>query len=119
MIVVAATLRFADREARDAAVADSVALQRATREEEPGCLAYAFAADPVDQDAVQVYELWTDEAALAAHFEHANYHAMRQLLRRYPRGSGTSAMKFRCDLTEPVYDAEGVPRAGFSATAGP
>ena len=70
MIVVAGTIGFATADARDAAVAATVEHQRATREGEPGCLAYCFAADPVEPTQLQVYELWADEASLAAHFEH-------------------------------------------------
>lgn len=113
MIVVAGTIGFASREGRDSAIADSVELQRATRRE-PGCLAYCFAADPAEPTVVQVYELWTDEAALAAHFEHPNYTNMRAVLRRFPRAGASSTAKYRCDVSEPVYDADGSPRAHFA-----
>ena len=33
-----------------------------TRAEEPGCLAYAFMADTVDEDRIVVVERWADEA---------------------------------------------------------
>ncbi len=52
------------------------AVQKATRDDEPGCLAYCFAADPVEPTHVQVYELWTDPENLARHFDHPNYAAM-------------------------------------------
>ena len=113
MIVIAGTIDFADAGARDAAVAATAELQRATRDGEPGCLAYCFAADPVEPARVQVYELWLDEASLAAHFEHANYGDMRQILRSYPRAGQSTTAKLRCDLVEPVYGPDGVPRATF------
>lgn len=114
MIIVAGTISFASQVARDGAVAASADLQRATREQEPGCLAYCFAADPAEPTTVQVYELWTDEASLAAHFEHPNYTSMRAMLRTFPRAGASSTAKYRCDISEPVYDANGVPRSGFA-----
>ncbi len=113
MIVVAATIGFASRHARDAAVAASIEVQRATRDQEPGCMAYCFGADPVDDEMVQVYELWGDEAALAAHFEHPNHLAMRGILRSFERSGPAISTKFRCEQSEPVYDADGIPRADF------
>lgn len=113
MIAVAGTIGFVSRVVRDAAVAESVDLQRSTRDDEPGCLAYVFAADPVDPTVVQVYELWTDEASLSAHFEHPNYTAMRQLLRRHERSGPSVTAKYRIDRTGPVYGSDGVPRGGF------
>lgn len=116
-VVVAATIRFVDRATRDAAVAASVDIQRATRDDEPGCLAYCFAADPADDSAVQVYELWEDEATLAAHFGHPNYGAMRDLLRSFERGGPSIQRKFRCDAEAPVYTADGRPTSGFQSDA--
>ncbi len=114
MIVVAGTIGFASGELRDAAVHATIELQRATRAEEPGCLAYCFAADPVAPTTVQVYELWTDEGALAAHFQHPNYHAMRAVLRRFERSGPSSTSKYRCDRSEPVYGADGRPNPRFA-----
>jgi quinol monooxygenase YgiN len=87
-------------------------LVRKTRDEEPGCLAYAFTADTVDADCIQVLEHWQDEASLAAHFEHPNFFASKEVLGR--RGSGESTIaKHRVDLTEPVRDSERRYRADF------
>jgi quinol monooxygenase YgiN len=113
VIVVAGTIGFASREARDGAVTASVDLQRSTRETEPGCLAYCFAADPAEPTVVQVYELWADEASLAAHFEHPNYTDMRAVLRRFPRDGASSSTKYRVAATAPVYDADARPTAAF------
>ena len=112
MIIIAGTIDFESREQRDAAVAAGVTKQDATRRDEPGCLAYSFSADSSVETRVQVYECWTDEASLAAHFEHANYFEMRTLL----GGFGPirpKVAKFRCDLSEPVYDDQFRPRADF------
>ena len=55
-------------------------IQQATRDDEPGCIVYCFAADPCQDDLIQVYELWESEEALMAHFAHPNYLAMRSML---------------------------------------
>ena len=76
MVIVTATLSFETEADRDRAVALTAPVQQATRDDEPGCLAYCFAADPVEPTHVQVYELWTDPENLAKHFDHPNYAAM-------------------------------------------
>lgn len=114
MIVVAGTIGFASQHQRDGAVAASLDLQRSTRNDEPGCLAYCFGADPVEPTVVQVYELWVDEDALAAHFRHPNYTAMRQVLRGFERAGPSSTAKHRIDATAPVYGDDGTPAASFS-----
>jgi len=112
MIVVAAQLDFASQEVRDAAVAASAPIQKATRDDEPGCQAYCFAPDPCDPHRIQVYELWDDEASLGAHFVHPNYLAMRDLLMSHaPTGSWN-----RMYLTvrdEPVYGPNNQVRSKF------
>jgi quinol monooxygenase YgiN len=112
MIIIAGYLEFVDKENRDGAVAAGADLQRATRDDEPGCLAYVFTADPCEDRRVHVHELWADEAALAAHFQHPNYTEMRTTLRQFER-SGGDIRKHRIDLSEPVYDEAGVARADF------
>ena len=95
------------------AVAAGRDLQEATRRDEPGCLAYTFAADPVVPTRMQVYELWENEASLAAHFNHPNYFDMREVLGRFERVGFPAILKYRCDLSEPVYDRTFTPRADF------
>jgi len=112
VIIIAGYIDFKDRASRDAAVEASKPLQQATRDDEPGCAAYCFAADPCVDNRVQVYELWDDEASLAAHFEHENYFNMRAMLG--DKGlTGADNNKFRVDLREPVYDETRTPRADF------
>ena len=112
LIAVEAAITIADPSTREALVTRSAPIQQATRDEEPGCLVYCFAADPCHADRIQVYELWDSAEALAAHFLHQNYHDMRAML-----GSGglVSAVsrKHRIDATAPVYNADRVPNADF------
>lgn len=80
MIIVTAKILFASKQERDKAVTLSAPIQQATRDQEPGCHAYCFAADPCDAIAIQVYELWEDSDSLVAHFDHENYQAMLETL---------------------------------------
>jgi quinol monooxygenase YgiN len=113
MIIIAGTLNFVDQENRDGAIAAIRDLQQSTRDTEPGCVSYSFAADSGDATRVQVYEHWVDEESLAAHFRHANYLDTRAMLGQFKRAGGSQILKFRADLSEPVYDSNGVPRADF------
>ena len=110
-ILVVGTLRV-DAGRRDALLAAIRPWVRKTREEEPGCLAYAFTADTVDDDLVQVLEHWQDEPSLAAHFLHPNFFATKETL--HAHGSGASSIdKYRVDLREPVRDGDRRYRADF------
>jgi quinol monooxygenase YgiN len=91
MIIIAGTISFADQANRDGAVAAVRDLQQSTRDTEPGCLAYSFAADSGEPTKVQVFESWADQASLAAHFEHPNFWATKALLRQFER-AGESAV---------------------------
>jgi quinol monooxygenase YgiN len=112
LIAVEAAIVLADPSKRAALVEASAPIQKATRDDEPGCLVYCFAADPVQEDLIQVYELWQDEASLAAHFEHPNYHTMRELLNGAGLASAVSR-KLRIDATAPVYGPDRRPSAQF------
>ena len=112
MILVAGFLDFTSQEDRDAVVAAGASVQQSTRDDEPGCLAYSFAADSGVPTRVQVLESWADTASLAAHFEHPNFSAMRDILRGVER-AGSSVAKYRCDLSEPIYDDQKQPRPDF------
>ena len=112
MIIIAGTIDFADAAGRDEALRQAVPFQESTRSDEPGCLGYSFAADTGSPTRVQVFELWEDEASLAAHFAHPNFDGMREMLGGFERVGG-STRKYRTDLSEPVRDPEGRPRADF------
>jgi quinol monooxygenase YgiN len=112
LIAVEAAIVLADPSKRAALVEASAPIQKATRDDEPGCLVYCFAADPVQPELIQVYELWEDEASLAAHFEHPNYHTMRELLNGAGLASAVSR-KLRIDAEAPVYGPDRKPSARF------
>lgn len=112
LIAIEATIVVADAAQRDAIVAASARVQASTRRDEPGCLTYSFAADPVEPDRIQVYELWEDEASLTAHFAHPNYLEMREMLNGTGLKSAVSR-KLRIDATAPVYGPDRTPSAAF------
>ena len=112
MIIISATLDFATQADRDRAVANTTAVQAATRNEEPGCHSYCFAADPAVPNRTQVYELWEDEASLAAHFKHQNYEDMKTVLGEVGI-TDTENQMYQISAHEPVYDQNGMPREKF------
>ncbi len=99
---------------RDELVASSADLQRAVHDE-PGCLVYAFAADPTDPGRIGITELWESAEALDAHFRHPNFAAARALLGTRPRLGG-SGLKYRIDAAAPVRDADGNPSVVFDTS---
>ena len=114
MIIVSAEIEYADRAARDHAVEITRDIQQATRDDEPGCLAYCFAPDPCVDHRIQVYELWSDAESLAKHFEHPNYFKMRETLGSAGITSAVSR-KYEVSRDAPVYNADHTPTAGFDA----
>lgn len=114
MIIVVAALEFDNQQDRDRAVELTAAVQMATREEEQGCQAYCFAPDPAVPTRIQVYELWHDSDSLAAHFTHANYLKMVELLREANiRSSANQA--YLVERGEPVYGPDGEKKSRFFA----
>lgn len=112
LIAVEATITIADPSSRDALIARTAPIQKATRDDEPGCIVYCFAADPCESDRIQVYELWESPSALAAHFLHQNYHDMRAMLGGGGLVSAVSR-KHRIDASAPVYNSDHRPSASF------
>ena len=112
LVVVEGAIIIGDPSKRDSVVASVASTQQATRDDEPGCLVYCFAADPVRDELIQVYELWESEETLQSHLEHPNYFAMRDLI---AAGGLVSAAtrKHRIDKTAPVYDSDHKPSGHF------
>jgi quinol monooxygenase YgiN len=112
LVAVEAAITLADASRRQELLASTVDNQRATRDDEPGCLTYCFAADPVHEDLIQVYELWESEESLAAHLVHPNYFAMRKLL---AKGGIASVVDRKHLITKsaPVYGPDLVASASF------
>ena len=111
MIVVAGVITI-PAEKRAACIEASKPLQQATRDDEPGCLAYVFSADPCDDTAIVVHELWQDAPSLAAHFLHANYHGMRAVFGQHGITCAVTR-KYRVDADAPVYNADRIATVDF------
>lgn len=112
LVVVEVTVTIADPSTRQALLEKSVPNQMKTRNDEPGCLAYCWAADPCQEDVIQVYELWESEETLAAHLVHPNYFEMRELMGAGGLVSAVSR-KHRIDASAPVYGPDHVATASF------
>ena len=104
MIIVTATLSFETEADRDDAVASTAGVQKATRDDEEGCLAYCFGAPPAEPTHVQVYELWTDPHSLAAHFDHPNYAKMVEVLHNCGGFLKSENRLYAADDRGPVYE---------------
>lgn len=112
LIAVEALITIADPSTRQELLDRTAPIQKATRDDEPGCLVYCFAADPCEADQIQVYELWESEAALADHLVHQNYFTMRDTLGAGGLVSAVSR-KHRIEASAPVYNADGIATASF------
>ena len=109
LIAIEATIRMKSQCARDKFITKSIKYQKSIRKEK-GCLTYCFAADPVKNDLVQVYELWENKTVLDAHFEYPNYKKMLKLLKNT---KSSVSRKLRIDKTAPVYGPDSNPTASF------
>ncbi len=118
MIIVTARLSFETQADRDNAVARTTKVQKATRDEEAGCLMYCFGADPVEPTHIQVYELWEDPDTLAAHFNHPNYAAMVDVLRNCGGFLKSENRLYAADDRGTVYGPDGTFRRDAVADVG-
>ena len=80
---------------------------------EKGCREYAWSLDPNHAGRVRVFELWDSEEDLAAHFHHPSFQAMREHLRSRATRLRSEIIKYRTDLSGPVFDKAGNHRADF------
>ena len=68
MIIIQGWVRLESSEEIERLRVAATEMMRATKAEEPGCLAYAYANDLAEPTLLHVIERWTEEAALTAHF---------------------------------------------------
>ena len=109
-IIIAGTIDF-DPEQCPGVITEVRALIEATYDE-PGCIHYRWAFDPLVPGRVLVFEEWENEAGLQHHFAHDSYKKMGEHFQKLGI-RGFDVKKYRVDLTEPVYDDTGTPRADF------
>jgi quinol monooxygenase YgiN len=109
-IVIAGEVDFAP-EKRAAALEGAIPLIEMALKQS-GCRHYAWTASPSNPGRVHVFEEWDSAEELAAHLAGPAYAGMIAHL----SGFGILAAdtrKYRCDLREPVYGADGKPSATF------
>jgi quinol monooxygenase YgiN len=80
MIVVLGQFDFHPEDFETAKALAATLMEETAREN--GCLKYAFAADLVQPNRLQLGELWRDDASLAAHFLTPHIQAYRAGLSR-------------------------------------
>lgn len=110
MIIISGNIDL-DPARMDAALHKAVPLIEGALDE-PGCLDYDWCPNPMVPGRVRVFERWTDEASLASHFQSRWYREMGALLVEAGMGA-VDVLKYRADISEPVYDDSGTPRADF------
>ena len=110
MILIAGTVDV-DPERRDEALQAGCPHMEATRAW-AGCMDYVWSADPLVPGRIYVFERWDSEENLAAHFKGPHYLAMRDTIAAFGIRA-VDVSKYRHDLSEPVYDPTGTPRADF------
>jgi quinol monooxygenase YgiN len=76
MVILAGTIRIATGK-RQAALPHIVNMVHGTRAE-PGCIEYAFAFDVLDDHLLRIFEVFQDDAALAAHRASSHMAAWRE-----------------------------------------
>ncbi|TRD10515.1 antibiotic biosynthesis monooxygenase [Erythrobacter insulae] len=76
MVIGKATLGEAGKDAALDAFKTMIEASRA----EQGCIDYAYALDVIDPSVMHITEKWTDEAALAEHFQTPHMAAFRSAL---------------------------------------
>ena len=78
MLILAGTIRVGAGK-REAALAPVLQMVEATRAE-PGCLEYSFAFDAVDDHLLRIFEVFIDDAALAAHRASSHMQSWRAIM---------------------------------------
>ena len=99
MILVIGTVRIPEGSFEDARPA--MERQLAATRAESGCIRYAYARDVLDPHLIHVSEAWTDEAAIAAHFQAPHMAEWRAAVARIGM-TERNLRKYATDEGEPV-----------------
>lgn len=99
MLIVAGTMEV-DPDRMEEALSALGPLVAATRAE-PGCRDYAFSVEPGPEGTLRLFEIWDDEAALAAHFETPHMAEFRKVRADVGIGSG-DVTKYQVSGSGPV-----------------
>jgi quinol monooxygenase YgiN len=113
-IIVAGTMEF-DPDKVEAALT-SAREHIAGAYTEKGCIHYAWTPDLLNPGRIYVFEEWETQEDFANHLASHWYRDMGAHIRTHGV-KAASVKKYRVDLSEPVYDPKGVPRADFFTAA--
>jgi len=80
-LIVAGTIRVPPQQL-DSLRPHMTLMMAATRAED-GCSAYGYAEDVAEPGLIHVFEIWRDDAALAAHFKTAHMASWREVWPRF------------------------------------
>lgn len=115
-IIISGTVDLDPAQLEAALAAGRPLIEGALRQD--GCLDYDWCPDPRHAGRIRVFERWRDEASLARHFANRWYREMRATIGAFGL-KGANVSKYRFDISEPVYDDKGQPRADFFTAEGP
>jgi len=108
-VIVAGKLHFEAGCDCAGVIRDGAAHIRASRAE-TGCIAYEWAVDGLDAQAINVYEEWASPQDLLGHFRDPSYWAMRDHLLAQPI-TAVNVNIHAAEGTMPVYTEDGQPRS--------
>lgn len=77
-----------------------------------GCMDYDWCPDPLTPGRIRVFERWSSQEALEAHFKNHWYSDMREAIGQCGI-KNADVLKYRIEIAEPVYDETGTARADF------
>lgn len=109
-IIIAGTLEIDSEQVEAALEAARPLIEGALTQD--GCLDYDWSPNPWIAGRIRVFERWRDEESLASHFQNRWYRDMLATIGTFGFKSA-DVLKYRVDLSEPVYDDTGTVRADF------
>ena len=109
-IIIAAQIKV-DSAKREKALLQAAPVIAQTLKE-PGCLAYNWAADGIDNELITVFEEWQSEETLDLHFTTDNFKKMHSILADCGLLSA-SATKYAVHQEGPVFNSDGVATSEF------
>lgn len=109
-VIVAGTMEFDPDKVEEALRSAREHIEGAYTEK--GCVHYAWTSDVLNPGRIYVFEEWETGEDFAAHLASHWYADMGAHIRKHGV-KAASVKKYRVDLSEPVYDDQGKPRADF------
>ena len=99
MLIIAGTITV-DPDHLDDALALAIPFSETVRSE-PGCVDYLFTPNPAVPGELRLFEIWEDEAALAAHFDTPHMAVWQQQIGQLSV-TGRDIAKYEISAREPL-----------------